>query len=224
MVYLFPVSVYNSVKPKTKNPDCEGGPLMKNIITISREYGSGGYEIGQKAADALGFKFYDKELIAQIAEKLLLSESFMRSTEDKLIRRNIFRETFPILSNGENQDADFVFAQQGKFIVELAEKGNCVIAGRRADYYLRDNPHALHFFFYADTDFKVDRICRMENCTEEEALKKIKDMDKRRKTSYEYVTGRKWADRHNYDRMICTSSLGLDKCIEEIVCPLSEKN
>ena len=97
---------------------------MKNIITISREYGSGGYEIGQKAADALGFKFYDKELIAQIAEKLLVSESFMRSTEDKLIRRNIFRETFPILSNGENQDADFVFAQQGKFIVELAEKVN----------------------------------------------------------------------------------------------------
>ena len=139
-------------------------------------------------------------------------------------RRNIFRETFPILSNGENEDADFVFAQQGKFIVELAEKGNCVIAGRRADYYLRDNPKAFHLFFYADTDFKVERICRMENCTEEEALKKIKDMDKRRKTSYEYVTGRKWADRHNYDRMICTSSLGLDKCVDEIVNLLSEKS
>jgi cytidylate kinase len=190
---------------------------MKNIVTISREYGSGGYEISQKVADALDFKFYDKELIAQIAEKLLVSESFMKNTEDKLIRRNIFRETFPILSNGENQDADFVFSQQGKFIVELAEKGNCVIAGRRADYYLRDNPNAFHLFFYADTDFKVERICRMDNCTEEEALKKIKDMDKRRKTSYEYVTGRKWADRHNYDRMICTSSLGLDKCVDEIV-------
>ena len=136
---------------------------MKNIITISREYGSGGYEIGQKAADVLGFQFYDKELIAQIAENLLVSESFMRYTEDKPIRRNIFRETFPMLSSRENEDADFIFAQQGKFIVELAEKGNCVIAGRRADYYLRDNPKAFHLFFYADTDFKIDRICRKES-------------------------------------------------------------
>ncbi len=190
---------------------------MKNILTISREYGSGGYEIGQMVADALAFQFYDKELIAQMAEKLLVSESFMRATEEKPVRRNIFRENFPMLSGRDNEDADFIFAQQGKFIMELAEKGNCVIAGRRADYYLRDNPNALHIFFYADTDFKVERICRMENCTAEEALTKMKDMDKRRKTSYEYVTGRKWADRHNYDRMICTSSLGLEKCVEEIL-------
>ena len=141
----------------------------------------------------------------------------MKSAEDKLIRRNIFREAFPIFSNGENDDAKFVFAQQGKFIVELAEKGDCVIAGRRADYYLRDNPNAFHLFFYADDDFKTDRICEMENCSREEARKKMADMDKKRKTSYEYVTGRKWADRHNYDRMICTSSVGLDKCVEEIV-------
>ena len=66
--------------------------------------------------------------------------------------------------------------------------------------------------------------CKVNGITATYDLKKIKDMDKRRKTSYEYVTGRKWADRHNYDRMICTSSLGLDKCIEEIVCLLSEKN
>ena len=193
---------------------------MKNVITISREYGSGGYEIGQKIADVLGYEFYDKELISRIAEKTLISESYTKSTEDKMIRRNIFRETFPFLSNGENADADFVFAQQGKFIVELGEKGNCVIAGRRADYYLRDNPNAFHIFFYADTAFKVERICRMENCTEDEALEKIQDMDKRRKASYEYVTGRKWADRHNYDRMIRTSALGLDKCVEEIVALL----
>ena len=97
------------------------------------------------------------------------------------------------------------------------EEGNCVIAGRRADFSLQDHPTALHLFFYADTDFKVDRICREENCSPEEALQKLTDMDKRRRTSYEYVTGRKWADRHNYDRMICTSSLGIEKCVEEIV-------
>ena len=197
---------------------------MKNIITISREFGSGGYEIGQKVADALHFSFYDKELIAQIAEKILVSESYMKAAEDKLIRRNLFQEVFPIFANGTNEDADFIFSQQGKFIVQLAEKGECVIAGRRADYYLRDNPNAFHLFFYADMDFKIERVCRTENCTKEEAVRKIGDMDKRRKTSYEYVTGRKWADRHNYDRMICTSSLGLDRCVEEIVFLLQEEN
>ena len=190
---------------------------MKNIVTVSREYGSGGYEIGRRVAEAVNYKFYDKELIAQIAEKFLISESYVAAIEDKAIRRNIFQEVFPVLARNETEDADYIFREQGKFIVRLVEEGNCVIAGRRADFYLKDNPNALHLFFYADQDYKIDRICRTENCTEEEAIKKISEVDKRRRTSYEYVTGRKWADMHNYDRMICTSSLGPDKCVEEII-------
>ena len=190
---------------------------MKNIVTISREYGSGGYEVGQKVAEAAGYKFYDKELIAQIAEKFMISESYIASLEDKAIRRNIFQEVFPVFAKTETEDADYIFREQGKFIVQLVEAGNCVIAGRRADYYLKDNPNALHLFFYADMDFKVDRICRTESCSEDEARKKIIEMDKRRRTSYEYVTGRTWGDIHNYDRLICTSSLGVDKCVGEIV-------
>ena len=91
-----------------------------------------------------------------------------------------------------------------------------MIAGRRADYYLKDHPNALHVFFYADQDFKAERVCRLEGCSEEEALKRISDVDKRRRTSYEYVTGRKWAQRSNYDLMLCTSALGLEKCAELI--------
>lgn len=188
---------------------------MKNIVTVSREYGSGGYEIGRRVAEAMDYKFYDKELIAHIADKNLIPASFVAATEEIPVRRNIFHEVFPVFAR--NEDADYIFREQGKFIIELVKEGNCVIAGRRADYYLRDNPNALHVFFYADMDFKVARICETENVTEEEAVRKIEDMDKRRRMSYEYVTGRKWADRHNYDRMICTSSLGLDKCVEEIV-------
>ena len=188
---------------------------MKNIVTVSREYGSGGYEVGRLVAEAMNYKFYDKELIARIADKTLIPESYVAATEDSAIRRNIFHEVFPVFSR--NEDADYIFREQGKFIVNLVEEGNCVIAGRRADFYLKDNPNALHLFFYADMDFKIDRICRTENCTEEEARRKISDMDKRRRTSYEYVTGRKWGDMHNYDRLICTSSLGLEKCVEEIV-------
>lgn len=188
---------------------------MKNIITISREYGSGGYEIGQKVAEALGYKFYDKELIAELADKLMVSEKYIENQENQIVRRNIFHEIAPFFANAEN-DADYIFDEQGKFIVKLAEEGNCVIAGRRADYYLRNNPNAMHLFFYADEEFKAKRIMESEKCSVEEAKKKLQDMDKRRKTSYEYTTGRKWADRHNYDRMICTSALGIDKCVDEI--------
>jgi len=190
---------------------------MKNIITISREYGSGGYEIGEKLAQKLDFKFYDRELIAQLAEKIMVSPAYIAAADEKPMRRNIFRELSPIFANGDGEQADYIFNEQGKFIVQLAEQGNCIIAGRRADYYLRDNPNALHLFFYADSDFKIQRIMQKEKCTADEAVKKIQDMDKRRRTSYEYTTGRKWADRHNYDRMICTSTLGIDKCVEELV-------
>ena len=163
---------------------------MKNIVTISREYGSGGYEVGRRVAEAMNYKFYDKELIAHIADKFLIPESFVAATEEtELRKKNIFHEVFPVFTRTENENADYIF---------------------------RD-PNALHLFFYADQAFKVERICRTENLTEDEAVKKIADMDKRRRTSYEYVTGRKWGDMHNYDRLICTSTLGLDKCVEEIV-------
>ena len=191
---------------------------MKNIVTISREYGSGGYEVGRRVAERMNYKFYDKELIAHIADKFLIPESFVAATEEtELKKKNIFHEVFPVFTRTENENADYIFREQGKFIVQLVEEGNCVIAGRRADYYLKDNPNALHLFFYADQDFKVRRICETENLTEDEAVKKIADMDRRRRTSYEYVTGRTWGDMHNYDRLICTSTLGLDKCVEEIV-------
>ena len=191
---------------------------MKNIVTISREYGSGGYEVGRRVAERMNYKFYDKELIAHIADKFLIPESFVAATEEtELKKKNIFHEVFPVFTRTENENADYIFREQGKFIVQLVEEGNCVIAGRRADYYLKDNPNALHLFFYADQDFKVRRICETENLSEDEAVKKIADMDRRRRTSYEYVTGRTWGDMHNYDRLINTSTLGLDKCVEEII-------
>lgn len=191
---------------------------MKNIVTISREYGSGGYEVGRRVAERMNYKFYDKELIAHIADKFLIPESFVAATEEtELKKKNIFHEVFPVFTRTENENADYIFREQGKFIVQLVEEGNCVIAGRRADYYLKDNPNALHLFFYADQDFKVRRICETENLSEDEAVKKIADMDRRRRTSYEYVTGRTWGGMHNYDRLICTSTLGLDRCVEEIL-------
>lgn len=191
--------------------------MKKTVITIGREYGSGGYEIGKKLAEALGYKFYDKSLLAELAEKTMISASYIEAAEEKPVKRNIFRELIPIFANEEAEQADYIFNEQGKFIVDIARKGNCVIAGRRADYYLRDEENAVHLYFYADLAFRAERISRIENCSYEEAVRKINDMDKRRKTSYEYTTGRKWADMHNYDRMIDTSTFGVEKTLEELI-------
>lgn len=196
--------------------------MVKNVITIGREYGSGGYEIGEKLAKALGFKFYDKELIAKIAENSLISESFVKKTDESVIKRNIFREKLPFFADQEREQMEYVFNEQGRFISNLAKEGNCVIVGRRADFYLKDNPEALHLFFYADLKFRVDRIVKSENVSPEVARARIMDMDKRRRMSYEYSTGRAWAERENYDRMICTSTFGIDKCVDEIVTLLKD--
>lgn len=191
--------------------------MDKTVITIGREYGSGGYELAVKLAKALDYHFYDKEVIAKLADKILVPESYVEAADDSIFKRkNIFHEIIPIFANGDESQADYIFREQGKFIVQLATEGRCVFIGRRADYYLRDMPQAVHIFCYADQDFKIDRICKSENCSPEEAEKKILTMDRQRKTSYEYTTGRKWADRKNYDLMLCTSTFGIDKCVEQI--------
>ena len=91
---------------------------MKNIVTISREYGSGGYEVGRRVAERMNYKFYDKELIAHIADKFLIPESFVAATEEtELKKKNIFHEVFPVFTRTENENADYIFREQGKFIV-----------------------------------------------------------------------------------------------------------
>ncbi|MCQ2549069.1 MAG: cytidylate kinase-like family protein [Lachnospiraceae bacterium] len=191
--------------------------MQKTIITIGREYGSGGYEMAKRLSEALGWKYYDRELIAEIAEKSMISESFVESKDEVGGKRNIFQEVFPIFANHSDDQEKYIFNRQGEFIRELAEKQNCIIIGRRADYYLKDNPAACHLFLYADMDFRIERICKKLNCDEKTAREKIQDMDKKRKTSYEYTTGRSWGDMHNYDRLICTSAFGLDAAVEEVV-------
>lgn len=190
--------------------------MEKTIITIGREYGSGGREIAEKLAARLGWKFYDKELIGAIAEKTMMPESIIAKSDEKVVRRNIFQEIFPIFANDAADQDKYIFEQQGKFIVELAQKEKCIIIGRRADFYLKDDPKAMHLFFYADLDFRAARIAEAENCSATEAKVSIANMDKRRRTSYEYTTGRSWGDMHNYDRMICTSTFGIEAVVDEI--------
>lgn len=189
---------------------------MKNVITIGREYGSGGHEIGLLLASELGFTFYNKQLISQLAENLMLPDSIIEQAEGGHARRNIFQEFFPFWSNDATEQNRYIFEEQGKFIRKLASQGNCIFAGRRADYYLKDNPNAVHLFFYAPLENRIQRIMRIDSCSEAEAASKIAAMDRMRKNSYEYTTGRKWGVRENYDRMIDTSTFPKEMIVREL--------
>lgn len=190
---------------------------MKNIITISREYGSGGYEIGHILAEELGFKFYDKQLISGLAENLMIPVNVVKHAEDSSNKKNIFQEAMSFWTKGDSDQDRYIFEEQGKFIRKLADEGNCIFAGRRADFYLKDYDNAMHLFFYAPTDMRIKRVMEKEGLTESEAIKQIDAMDKMRKNSYEYVTKRTWGDRHNFDRMINTDSFSSEQIVNEIV-------
>jgi len=189
---------------------------MKNIITISREYGSGGYEIGHLLAEELGFKFYDKQLISGLAENLLIPESIVKQAENNPVKRNLFQEAISFWTKADNDQDKYIFEEQGKFIRKLADEGNCIFAGRRADFYLKDYENAMHLFFYAPTEKRIERVMQTEGVSEEEAIKRIDSMDKMRKNSYEYVTKRTWGDRHNFDRMINTDYFTTEQIVNEI--------
>ena len=186
---------------------------MKNVITIGREYGSGGQDLGIKLAEELGFKFYNKQLISDLADQLMLPENFIEQAEAQIPKRNIFQEIFPFWNNDANRDMH-IFDEQGKFICKLAADGNCVFAGRRADYYLRDNENAMHFFFYAPLEYRIQHVMESENLSRDEAVEKIDTMDRMRKNSYEYTTGRKWGVRGNYDMMIDSSNYETEELVK----------
>lgn len=190
---------------------------MKNIITIGREYGTDGQELGQLLAKELGYTFYNKQLISQLAESLLIPEAVITQAENAPTRRNIFQEAFPFWSNDALDQERFIFEEQGKFIRKLADEGNCVFAGRRADYYLKDYPDAMHLFFYAPLEKRIETVMKRENMTAEEAAKKIESMDRMRKNSYEYTTGRTWGDRKNYDMMIDSSCFTTEELLKALV-------
>lgn len=189
---------------------------MNKIITIGREFGSGGREIGKRLAESLGFAYYDKEIMSKIAERTQLAEQYVH----QIIEQNP-QILFPITTgrtlHHQYSASDYLFRQynaiytaQATVLRELAEKSPCVIVGRCADYILRDmNP--LRLFVYADIDAKVKR-CRLkaeyhENLSDKELIKKIKRVDKSRAKYYQYYTGHRWGKHDNYDLCINTTSL-----------------
>lgn len=186
--------------------------MAKRIITISREFGSGGRFIGEEVAKKLGIAYYDKEMIGQIAEQAGLSSEYVRENAELSPKKGWFAYAFSGRDITGKSVEDMVYEAQRKVIMEIAEKENCVIIGRNADFILKDRKDVLNVFIHGSIPEKVRRICSLYNVTEVDAIKMINDIDKRRRTNYNFYTEQKWGMTGNYTLSLNSSVLGYDMC------------
>ena len=189
---------------------------MKNntIITISRQYGSGGRLIGQKLAERLGIPFYDKELITLAAEESGFAEHLFEKND-----RNITNSLLYSLSMYGK-----LFIAQSKTIQSVAEKGPCVIVGRCADYVLRNKPNVLNVFIHSDMESKVRRVVEDYGVESDNVVELINKTDKRRANYYNYYTGMKWGRAENYHLALRTDCIGIDGAVETLIRFIEAKN
>ena len=194
--------------------------MEKNIITISREFGSGGRSIGRLVAQKLDIPFYDKELVNQIALESGFAPKFVEDHGEHSPGTSLFSYAFapqgvPGVMNGLST-ADFLWNIKCSVILQLAEKGPCVIVGRNADYILKDRKDTLNVFIHADMDFRADRIVRLYGESEKSPQNRLNEKDKRRKVNYQHYTGRNWGEAKNYDLCLKSSTLGIETCADII--------
>jgi cytidylate kinase len=194
---------------------------MENIIlTIGREYGSGGRYIGEQVAKKLNIPFYDKELINKVYQKS--GYDYNKVAEYDEVKKNCLDRALDILSISNQEeiyDSDMYQIFMEDAIKELADNGSCIILGRNSNNILKDRNNVINLFIYSnDFDFKIKRKMEIENISYEEANKRLKDIDKKRKKYYEYFNkNRTWGSYKEYDFCIDSSILGIEKTIDLIV-------
>ena len=184
--------------------------MAKRIITISREFGSGGRFIGEEVAKKLGIAYYDKNIIGQIAEKSGLSPEYIQENAELSPKKGLFAYAFSGRDITGKSVEDMVYEVQRNIILELAEKEPCVIIGRNADYILKDRDDVLNVFIHGDMPEKIKRITGLYNVKEKEAVKMM--ADKRRRTNYNFYTDQNWGKASNYTLCLNSSQLGYDRC------------
>lgn len=187
----------------------------QTVITVSREYGSGGRYIARLVADKLGIKFYDKDFIKRLSEETGLTEEYIEENEQK-------RAAFASLEQDVNtglSGKDEIFIKETELIQKIAEEESCVIVGRCADFILKDNKNTLKVFIYNDDEGKIERATKFYGMNKEKAAKEIKKIDKQRANHYKYYTGRDWKDYSNYDICINSDALGVEKSAD-LICDL----
>lgn len=188
---------------------------MKNrIVTISREFGSGGRTIGKLVAQKLGIPCYDAEIIQKIAQESGFSEGYIREAGE-YTPGGVLDNLFSNRAYGPTNE-DYLWNIQYNLITELAQKEACVIVGRCADYILRDTADCLKVFIHADMDFRAKRILEVYGERENSPEQRIKDKDKRRAAYHRFYTNRKWGQSQNYHITLDSGVLGLERCAEII--------
>lgn len=188
---------------------------MKNrVITISREFGSGGRTIGKMVAQELGIPCYDAEIIQAIAQESGFSEGYIREAGE-YTPGGVLANVFSNRVYGPTNE-DYLWTIQYQIITELARKGSCVIVGRCADYILRDTADCLKVFVHADLNFRAKRIVEVYGERDASPEQRLKDKDKRRAAYHRFYTDKKWGQSQNYHVTLDSGVLGLERCTEII--------
>lgn len=187
--------------------------MKKRIITISREFGSGGRTVGKQAAQKLSIPCYDQELIEKIAEESGFAPAYIKEQGEYVVRAGWLSNALAgRFSNGLTTQ-DQLWLLQRKVILELAEKGPCVIVGRCADYILREEADCLTAFIHADMEKRAQRIVQVYGEREESPEKRLRDKDKRRAAYYQMYTDMAWGDARHYHVALDSGALGIEKCV-----------
>ena len=194
--------------------------MKKRIITISRQFGSGGHSIAQKVAERLGVAFYDNQLITEVAKQSGLSEDFIRENEEYASHSSSFLYQLAMSTAGTYGSPSVyqkLYEAQTKVIQDIAERECCVIVGRCADYILRDRKDCLHIFIHADTEHRAKHILEKYGPTDKTTTQRIKDKDNRRRNYYRFHTDREWGIASNYNLALDSGVLGDELCVE-LIC------
>lgn len=197
--------------------------MEKVIITIARQYGSGGKTIGQMLAKDMGIPFYNREILRMASDDSGIREELFNQADEKLRSNPLFGASKKVYKGklitpdkGDFVSDENLFNYQAKVIKDLAEKGSCVIVGRCADFVLKDRPDVVSVFVHAPKDYCMARAMERNSMTEREMEKFIAKTDKYRGDFYHYYTGNVWSDARNYDLCLNSEKLGFEKCVEEI--------
>lgn len=188
----------------------------KLSITIGRQYGSGGKDIGERLGQLLGFRVYDKELLFMAAQKNGINPDALRRVDEKANNSLLYTLAMGSSLYGARHFGvdvpinDQLFITQTDIIKQAAEEENCIFVGRCADYVLRNNEHRISIFVYADKDWRVDRISEELGVDRAEALALINKTDKRRINYYNFYTGKKWGRCENYHLSVDSGLLGIE--------------
>ena len=192
--------------------------MKKHVIALGRQFGSGGREIGRKLSESLGFAYYDRELLKLAAERAEVGEELFADKDEKAGNPWLFKAFYqggPKVKQGQSAE-DVLFQMQSEIIRELAEKEDCIIVGRCADYILRNRDDVVRVFIMGDMPTRIKTIMARKNLSEDQAKKLIKEVDKDRSSYYRYYTDQIWGEAENYALCIDSGRIGVQGVVDVI--------